>query len=99
MSTLTKWELGLQLSKERRFDGITQELAVDIIETIFDLIVCNIQSGKNKVSVRGFGCFKLRTRKAFTGYNVQTGEPVEIAEKLSISYKPAAEVNRRLNLK
>lgn len=99
MTTLSKLELAKQLSKERRFDGLSQELAVDIIETLMDLIVLHIQSGGEKVSINGFGCFKRSIRKAFKGYNVRTGEPIDVAEKVSIAFKPAGEISRRLNMK
>lgn len=73
--------------------------AVDVIETLMDLIICHFQSGGERVVLRGFGTFKLRKRRAHVGSNPQTGESMRIPAALSIAFKPGAEALRRLNLK
>lgn len=104
MSTLTKYDLAKQLKSGLRWD-LNQGQMVDIIETLTDLIVCHFQNSEGeiikdvKVSLRGFGTFKLRRRKAYVGRSLKTGEPVDVAESYSLGFKPAAEVCRRLNNK
>lgn len=44
------------------------------------------------VTVRDFGTFKLTTRAARTGRNIQTGEIIEIPEKQVVSFKPASRI-------
>lgn len=96
---LTKTELAKQLSKETRFKPMTIKTATDIIETLADLIVCHFQSGGRTVAIRGFGTFKLKTRKAFIGSHPRDQTRIAVAEKCSLSFKPGAEVIRRLNNK
>jgi integration host factor subunit beta len=96
---LTKKELATMLWSADRFTGISQKTMVDLVETLTDLIVCHFQSGGERVVLRGFGVFKLRRRCAFTGSDPRTGKSMEIPEKLSVIFKPSAEVIRRLNLK
>jgi nucleoid DNA-binding protein len=94
---LTKTKLAAALRREARFKTIPKDMMVDILETALDLIVCHITETGGKVILRGFGAFKARVRHAFTGTDPRTGEPLEIGEKYSISFKPSAEVIQRLN--
>jgi nucleoid DNA-binding protein len=98
MKTLTKTYLAALVVKSAR-QAISQGEAVDLIETLMDLLVCHFQNGGEKVTLRGFGTFKLRKRRAFTGSNPNTGAAIQIPEALSITFKPGAETLRRLNLK
>ena len=97
--TLAKNELAAELGLSPRFRALPRKLLVDLIETLTDLIVCHFQSGGKRVVLRGFGVFKLRQRCAFTGSNPRTGESLDVSERLSLIFKPSAEVIRRLNLK
>lgn len=97
--TLTKSNLAAMVASEERFAKISQQKMTDILETALDVIVCFFQGGGTRVTLRGFGTFKLRRRGAFTGSNPNTGESIPIPERLSIAFKPGAEVLRRLNLK
>lgn len=95
MKVLIKTELAVQA--RQRFEDIPQTRMVDIIETIFDLLICHFQNGGGKIVLRGFGVFKIGKRRAFTGMHPQTGEALPFAERKIISYKPSAEVSRRIN--
>jgi nucleoid DNA-binding protein len=97
--TLTKLNLAAYTASEKRFEKISRQKMTDIIETFLDEIICHFQSGGTRVTLRGFGTFKLRRRGAFTGSNPNTGESIKIPERLSVTFKPGAEVLRRLNLK
>lgn len=93
--SLTKFELAKQL--ERHPSIKTRKAAVDIIETLMDLIACHFQNGGSKVSIHGFGAFKTRKRRAFIGSDPRNGGRLEIPERLSITFKPSAEVIKRIN--
>jgi len=41
-----------------------------------------------RVEIRGFGVFSIRDLKPYTGRNPKTGDPVEVAAKKSIHFKP-----------
>ena len=76
----------------------SQKEATAVIETALDLITCYFQNGGSTVAVRGFGTFKKRKRRAFTGSDPRTGEPVAIPERYSVTFKPSADVVRRINI-
>lgn len=97
MSTLTKRELAAQLKGSKPFSHLSQVLIIDLLESACDLIVCHLQEGGDKVTIRGFGVFKLRKRAAFTGTDPRNGKWIEVKAKTSMAFKPAAEVIRRLN--
>lgn len=42
-----------------------------------------------KLIIRGFGTFQMKTRAARTGRNPQTGLPVEIAASTTLTFKAA----------
>ncbi len=93
-STLTKYALAKQLSKSH---DLTHKAAVDLIETVADLIACHFQNGGTAVSLRGFGAFKIRKRRAFVGADPRSGEALSIPERKSLTFKPSAEIIRRIN--
>ena len=43
---------------------------------------------KKKVQLVGFGTFEVKERKARTGRNPQTGEPMKIAASKTVSFRP-----------
>jgi integration host factor subunit beta len=96
---LTKQDLAKQIKNTSPYRLMGMKAIVLLLETVFDLIVCHLQNGGEKVTIRGFGSFKLRTRRGYTGTNPQTGDPLQIPQGVSISFKPGAEVARRLNWK
>ncbi len=49
-----------------------------------------------KVSLAGFGNFTKVVRPARTGRNPKTGEPIQIAEKVSVKFKAASQMNEML---
>lgn len=93
--TLTKTELAKQTARAMSLGNVE---AISTIETITDLITCHFQNGGVAVTIRGFGTFKKRKRRAFTGSDPRTGEPVEIPERYSVTFKPSADVVRRINI-
>lgn len=103
--TMTKQQLAEQLAATKfplsKAVGMyfPQKTMVDLIETAFDLIVCHFQNGGTAVTIRGFGTFTLRRRKAFLGTDPRNGEAIEVPSRYSISFKPGRETVRRLNNK
>ena len=50
-----------------------------------------------KVSVSGFGVFKISERLAREGRNPQTGEKIKIAASKSVSFKAGTELKTKIN--
>jgi integration host factor subunit beta len=67
-----------------------------IVSTIFDEISNALARG-DRVELRGFGAFSVKSRPARTGRNPRTGEPVSVAEKHVPFFKTGKELRERLN--
>lgn len=64
---------------------------------VFEAIAEALAEGE-KISIAGFGEFEARQRKARTGRNPQTGEPVEIAAKKVPAFKPKKALKDAVNV-
>lgn len=67
-----------------------------VVDIFFDEIGARLAEG-GRVELRGFGTFSTRLRKARTGRNPRTGEPVEVPAKHVPYFKPGKEMRERLN--
>ena len=63
-----------------------------VVCIIFDSIARALQSGDDKVEIRGFGSFRTRQRGARIGRNPITGARVEVPSKKIPFFKPSKEV-------
>ena len=67
-----------------------------IVATIFDEISKALARG-DRVELRGFGAFSVKSRPARTGRNPRTGAPVEVGKKAVPFFKTGKELRERLN--
>ena len=67
-----------------------------IVSTIFDQIAKALADG-DRVELRGFGAFSVKTRPARTGRNPRTGEAVPVEEKRVPYFKTGKELREKLN--
>ena len=67
-----------------------------IVSTIFNEITDALARG-DRVELRGFGAFSVKTRDARTGRNPRTGEPVDVPEKTVPFFKAGKELRERMN--
>ena len=67
-----------------------------IVATIFEEITRALERG-DRVELRGFGAFSVKTRPARTGRNPRTGEPVDVDQKFVPFFKTGKELRERLN--
>lgn len=67
-----------------------------IVETIFDSVITALQSG-DKIEIRGFGSFRIRSRNARIGRNPKTGAKVEVPAKRIPYFKPSKELRHLIN--
>ena len=67
-----------------------------IVNTIFDEISGALARG-DRVELRGFGAFSVKTRPARTGRNPRTGSAVQVDEKRVPFFKTGKEMRERLN--
>ena len=67
-----------------------------IVGTIFDQVTEALARG-DRVELRGFGAFSVRTREARTGRNPRTGAAVDVAEKAVPFFRAGKELREKLN--
>ncbi|WP_045448773.1 MULTISPECIES: integration host factor subunit beta [Tepidicaulis] len=67
-----------------------------IVATVFDEISAALARG-DRVELRGFGAFSVKSRPARTGRNPRTGQPVHVDEKFVPFFKTGKELRERLN--
>jgi integration host factor subunit beta len=90
---MTKAEL---VDEVARVVQLTKKQAETIVNIVFDSIVDSLRAGQ-KIELRGFGSFRLRSRKSRTGRNPKTGEKVEVPSKKIPYFKPGKELKELIN--
>ncbi|MGH1352980.1 MAG: HU family DNA-binding protein [Methyloligellaceae bacterium] len=76
--------------------GLTKENAGEAIDAVFSSIMSALQTGE-KVSIVGFGNFEVANRKASTGRNPRTGDPIEIPASKVPKFKPGKALKDAVN--
>jgi len=67
-----------------------------IVQTVFDEITNTLASGE-RVELRGFGAFFVKSRPARTGRNPRTGESVTVPEKKAPFFRTGKKLHEDLN--
>lgn len=73
---------------QREVEGAVNAVVDEIAEAL---------RNRNRVELRGFGAFSVRVRRARTGRNPRTGEPVEVNEKAAPFFRVGKEMRDRIN--
>ena len=91
---MTKSELIEKLSYSNNLLGKTESELV--VNTLLDGIRNALIEGE-RVEIRGFGSFPVRTRDAREARNPKSGEVVQIAEKKTAFFKTGKELRERVD--
>ncbi len=67
--------------------GLTKKTCREAVDTVTSVITESLARGE-KVTLVGFGSFKVITRKARRGRNPQTGEEIQIPSKDVPKFEP-----------
>ncbi|MFQ3622156.1 MAG: integration host factor subunit beta [Acetobacteraceae bacterium] len=67
-----------------------------IVATVFDEIAAALARG-DRVELRGFGAFSLKSREPRIGRNPRTGEAVPVAAKRLPFFKAGKDLRERIN--
>ncbi len=70
--------------------------ATRAVEGVFDCITATLARG-DKVTLVGFGTFSVKDRKARTGMNPRTREPIEIPASRAAGFKAGKALKEALN--
>lgn len=79
------------LIEQFRDEGHTLAQATAIVERVFYVLTAYLLTGQ-EVRIHGFGTFSTSDRKATTGRNPRTGEPIDIAARKAIRFKASAKL-------
>lgn len=91
------------MNKSDLIEGLTKKLPTMagrdvevIINTIFDSMTESLVRG-DRIEIRGFGSFEIRTRKPRLGRNPKTGASVSVTERKVPFFKVGKELRERVN--
>ena len=91
---MTRSELIKKISLENKL--LTEDQVTIVVTTLIEIIKEALAAG-DKVEIRGFGSFRLRTRKSRLGRNPRTGEQVSVPEKHVPFFKTGKELRELVN--
>ncbi len=83
---MNKGELIEEVAKRA---GLPRSKVGPIVEAVFEVIVFGAEQ-QQKVAISGFGTFRKKYRKARTGINPATKEPIQIQACTTIGFTPSA---------
>ena len=75
---------------------LTQRHVERIVNTVFEEIIEALSRG-DRVELRGFGAFSVKSRDARTGRNPRTGESVQVEDKKVPFFRTGKLLRDRLN--
>ena len=87
---MNKGDLVAKIAKDT---GITKSQADDVFNSLIGAITTSLKRGR-KVTIVGFGTFSVAKRKARTGRNPQTGEPIKIAARKVPKFSPGSDLKK-----
>ena len=91
---MTRAELIAHLAAQQ--PHLTAEDVELAVKMIFDQMSDAIARGE-RIEIRGFGAFSLRTRKSRVARNPRTGEPVAVLAKRIPYFRPGKELRERVD--
>lgn len=74
---------------------VSKAQAARALESVISGITGSLKKGE-RVTISGFGTFSASRRKARTGRNPQTGEPINIPARTVARFTPGKELKREL---
>ena len=90
---VTKSDLIERLSESLKLPKGKAEAVVNVM---FDSMTTALERGE-RIEIRGFGSFEVRSYKAYEGRNPRTGEPVHVKPKRLPFFKVGKELRERVN--
>ena len=92
---MNKSQLIERIAKE---EGITIKNAASVVNVVFDSMSDSLAKG-DRVEIRGFGSFKVKSYDSYQGRNPKTGEIIQVKEKKLPYFKVGKEMKERVDSK
>ncbi len=90
---MNKSQLIERIAKE---EGITIKNAASVVNVVFDSMSDSLAKG-DRVEIRGFGSFKVKSYNSYQGRNPKTGEIIKVKEKKLPYFKVGKEMKERVD--
>lgn len=90
---MTKADLIEFVSRKGQLPRGTAEI---VVNTVFESLTRALQDGE-KVELRGFGSFRMKTREERIGRNPKTGEKVHVPKRKVPAFRPGKELLETVN--
>jgi len=91
--TMNKSDLIVALAKEA---DLPLRKAEEIVNLIFDTMSSALLDG-DRIEIRGFGSFMVKTYKGYTGRNPKTGQKIPVREKNLPFFKTGKELREKVD--
>ena len=91
---MTKADLVEQVA-EAIGPGITKKDCALVVDGFLNAVKRALAEGEN-IEIRGFGTFKVRSRKSRMARNPRTGDPVEVPSRSVPVFKPSKHLRARV---
>ena len=92
---MTKADLVEQVA-EAIGPGITKKDCALVVDGFLNAVKLALAEGEN-IEIRGFGTFKVRSRKSRMARNPRTGDPVEVPSRSVPIFKPSKHLRARVD--
>ena len=92
---MNKSQLIERIAKE---EGITIKNAASVVNVVFDSMSDSLAKG-DRVEIRGFGSFKVKSYNSYQGRNPKTGDIIQVKEKKLPYFKVGKEMKERVDSK
>lgn len=79
-----------------KVEGLTRNQTEIVVDTVFESIKKALITGE-KIEIRGFGNFRLKTRNPRKARNPKTGESVDVPGKKVLYFKVGKALKESLN--
>lgn len=77
-------------------EQMSATLVDEVLSSFFDQVAVALASGDD-VTIRRFGKFEPRKRRAVTRLNPKTKIPIDVPAKTSVGFVPSTNLKQRLN--
>ena len=100
--TVVTWGGPMPVTKSDLIERLSEALklpkgkAEAVVNVMFDSMTSALERGE-RIEIRGFGSFEVRSYKAYEGRNPRTGEPVHVKPKRLPFFKVGKELRERVN--
>ena len=92
---MTKQDLAKELANKANVN-ISAQQAADTIDTLMGIMYDAFIKG-NSIHLRGFGTFKVVTRKPKRARNIYTGTSVMVPERTAVKFIPGKALKEAMN--